>query len=52
MILANATAKAMADAFAARVDLGTGAGLVRIYSVGSGVPTDADVAITDQTLLA
>jgi hypothetical protein len=42
----------MCDALVDLIDGGPAAGEVRIYDVGSGVPADADVAITDQTLLA
>lgn len=43
-----ATCNAKADAHGDLLD----SGYIRIYSVGSGVPTNADDAITDQTLLA
>lgn len=51
-IISNAAALAACNAVVDLVDGGAGAGLLRIYSAGSGVPADADVAITDQVLLA
>ncbi|MCK9497166.1 MAG: hypothetical protein M0R75_16970 [Dehalococcoidia bacterium] len=50
-ILTNAVAQALANAITTAADAGTGA-VFNIYSAGSGVPADADVAIDDQTLLA
>lgn len=50
-IITNAVAKALADALDDAANAGTGA-VINIYSAGSGVPADADVAISDQTLLA
>ena len=47
--LSNATAIATADALAARVEVGTGTSLLRVYE---GVkPVDVDTAIGAQTLL-
>ena len=48
--LANATAKALADTFDGRVNLGAGAGTLKIYS--GSVPTDSDTALGAQVLLA
>ena len=39
----------MMDAYGASFDT---SGVLRLYTVGSGVPTNCDDAITDQTLLA
>lgn len=50
-IITNAVAQAMLNAFTTAADAGTAA-VIQIYSVGSGIPADADVAISDQTLLA
>jgi len=49
--VSNVGAKAMCDALTALCDAG-GAGSIKIYDVGGGIPADCDVAITDQTLLA
>lgn len=50
-IISNAAAIAACNAIVDLLDVG-GGGSIKIYSVGSGVPADADAAITDQTLLA
>lgn len=50
--ITNAAAIAACDATVDRLDLGAGAALLRIYSAGSGIPANADDAITDQVLLA
>lgn len=48
--IANNTAKAMADAFAADIDAGSGAGKIKVYA--GSVPADADASIGAATLLA
>lgn len=50
-ILTNAVAQALANAIDDAANAGSGA-VFNIYSAGGGVPADADVAISDQTLLA
>lgn len=50
LTLSNAVRSAAADAIASRVDGGTGAGKIRIYS--GTRPAGPDTAITSQTLLA
>lgn len=50
--LSNAAAIAACDAIVDLVDGGAGAGHLKIYSAGSGVPAGVDVAISDQVLLA
>lgn len=50
--ITNAAAKAACDAVVDLLDAGAGAGTLKIYSAGSGVPANADDAITDQVLLA
>lgn len=47
--LANNTAKAMADTLDDRVNLGSGAGKVKIYA--GTAPADADAALSGNTLL-
>jgi len=49
--ISNVGAKASCDAITALLDAG-GAGSIKIYDAGGGVPADCDVAISDQTLLA
>jgi len=41
----------MIQALADQFDAASTNNTLKIYSVGSGIPTDADTAITDQTLL-
>jgi hypothetical protein len=48
----NITRSAMVDAVDDRINAGAGAGTIAIYTTGSGIPANAGVAITDQTLLA
>lgn len=48
--LTNAAASAAADAVVDRIDLGAGAGTIKIYT--ATIPTDADTAVGAQTLLA
>lgn len=48
--ISNNAAKAACDAIVDRLDLGTGAALLRIYA--GSVPADADAALGAQTLLA
>jgi len=47
----NAAAIAACDAIVDLLDAG-GAGSIKIYDVGGGIPADVDTAISDQTLLA
>lgn len=42
---------AQADAIATLIDVGAGAGTIKIYTAGSGMPAHPADAITDQTLL-
>jgi hypothetical protein len=42
---------AQADALATLIDAGVGAGTIKIYTIGSGMPAHPATAITDQTLL-
>jgi hypothetical protein len=50
--ITNAVAIAMCDVCVDTLDASTDPGWVKIYTVGSGIPTSADEAISDQTLLA
>lgn len=50
--ITNAAAIAACNAVVDLLDAGSGAGKLLIYSAGSGVPANADTAITDQVLLA
>lgn len=51
-LITNAAARAACDAVVDLLDAGSGPGKLRIYSAGSGVPANADDALTDQVLLA
>lgn len=51
-IITNNAAKAACDAIVDLLDAGASAAKIKIYTAGSGIPADADTAITDQTLLA
>lgn len=50
-IISNAAAIAACNAIVDLLDVG-GGGSIKLYTAGSGVPADADVAISDQVLLA
>lgn len=50
MIYGNLTARAMMDAVNVKLNEGTGAAKIKVYS--GSVPADNDVALTGQTLLA
>lgn len=52
MHIVNAVVLDEADVISAAVDAGVGAGLMRIYDATGGIPSDADVAISTQVLLA